>query len=97
MWRMRQQGQTEDFVIATGHTHSLEDFVATAFGVHGLDWRDHVQQDQGLLRPADISYNGGVATKARNLLGWQPQYRMPDVVRLMAAAECQPPTALQTD
>jgi GDPmannose 4,6-dehydratase len=87
MWRMLQQEQTEDFVIATGHTHSLEDFVATAFGVHGLDWRDHVQQDLDLLRPADIRFNAGDATSAKTRLGWVAQHRMPDVVQFMAEAE----------
>lgn len=87
MWRMLQREHPEDFVIATGASYALEDFVAAAFSEHALDWRNHVEIDPALLRPADIRYNAGNATKAKRLLGWEATLRMPDVVRLMAAAE----------
>ena len=87
MWRMLQLDQAQDLVIATGASFALEDFVAAAFAEHALDWRDHVVQDAGLLRPSDIAYNGGDASRAKALLDWQARYRMPDVVRLMVAAD----------
>jgi len=87
MWRMLQLEEARDLVIATGVSHALEDFVAAAFAEHALDWRDHVVQDPALFRPAEIAYNGGDASQAQVLLNWQARYRMPDVVRLMVAAE----------
>lgn len=87
MWRMLQLREARDLVIATGVSHALEDFVAAAFAAHALDWRDHVVQDPALFRPAEIGYNGGDASQAQVLLNWQARYRMPDVVRLMVAAE----------
>ncbi len=87
MWRMLQLDQPVDLVIATGKTHSLADFVATAFAENGLDWRPYVVADPDLLRPADIAYNKGDATRAMAVLEWVAQYHMPDIVRLMVAAE----------
>lgn len=87
MWRMLQLEEARDLVIATGVSHALEDFVAAAFASHALDWRDHVVQDPALFRPAEIAYNGGDASQAQVLLNWQARYRMPDVIRLMVAAE----------
>ena len=87
MWRMLQLEQARDLVIATGTSYSLEAFVAAAFAEHALDWRDHVEQDPALFRPSEIAYNGGDASQAKVLLNWQARYRMPDVVRLMVAAE----------
>lgn len=85
MWRLLQREQPEDYVIATGVTHSLAEFVAAAFEAQGLDWRDHVEQDPSLLRPADIRYNAGNPAKANALLGWHAQHHMPEVVHLMTA------------
>ena len=87
MWRMLQQDEPQDFVIATGEARALGEFVAAAFGEMDLDWRDHVMPDASLLRPADIAYNRGDAGKARVLLGWEASLRMPEVVRRMVAAE----------
>lgn len=70
MWLMLQQQTPDDFVIATGHTFSLEEFVATAFELLGLDWRKHVIQDQNLFRPSDILNNSADPRKAREQLGW---------------------------
>ena len=87
MWRILQQPKADDFVIATGSTYSLADFVAAAFGELGLDWRDHVQIDQELQRPSDIMCSKGDPQKACADLGWKSNYTMPDVVRLMVEAE----------
>ncbi len=89
MWRMLQNDRPEDFVIATGETNSLEEFVATAFSEVGLDWRQHVVQDQSLFRPAEIRYSRGRAEKARRMLNWQARMRMKDVVREMIRYESQ--------
>lgn len=87
MWRMLQQPQPEDFVIATGETNKLETFVEEAFRQLGLDWQEHVTSDASLLRPSDIMISHGNPAKAREILGWQAQYNMEDVVRLMIEAE----------
>ena len=87
MWRMLQTDKPEDFVIATGESNSLKDFVATAFSEVGLDWRQYVTQDPQLFRPAEIRYSRGHAEKARRLLGWEAKIRMRDVVREMVRQE----------
>lgn len=90
MWRMLQTERPEDFVIATGQSNSLEDFVATAFSEVGLDWRQHVVQDTNLFRPSEIRYNCGNAEKAQRILGWEARMKMRDVVREMICYEKQP-------
>lgn len=87
MWRMMQQDQADDFVIATGENHALRDFVAEAYQAVGLEWQDHVTSDGALFRPNDIENNVGNPAKAQRILGWTPQYKMRDVVRAMIAAE----------
>ena len=87
MWRMLQAPDPDDYVIATGESHSLEAFVAAAFSEFGLNWRDHVRTDQSLFRPSDIRRSKGDATKAAQRLNWRAQTRMTDVVRRMSAAE----------
>ncbi|MCC2110531.1 MAG: GDP-mannose 4,6-dehydratase [Hyphomicrobiales bacterium] len=87
MWRMLQQEEAEDFVIATGQSHSLEEFVAAAFAEVGLDWRDHVTIDKGLMRPSELRESAGNAGKAEQLLGWRAQVLMPELVARMVAAE----------
>lgn len=86
MWQMLQHGEPDDYVVATGQTRSLEDFVASAFSQCGLDWRAHVSVDQALYRPTDISYSGGNPEKAARQLGWRAASRMDDVVHKMLAA-----------
>ena len=86
MWRMLQQDAPCDYVIATGQTCQLQDFVAEAFALHGLDWRDHVDVSQEFFRPTDIAYSGGDPGLARRTLGWEATCRMPAVVRNMDAA-----------
>lgn len=89
MWRMLQQEKPDDFVIATGTTSSLEEFVAEAFSCVGLDWHDHVLTDPALLRPTDIAVGKGNPAKAYWQLGWKAEYVMRDVVRMMVQSEQQ--------
>ncbi|AFY71123.1 GDP-mannose 4,6-dehydratase [Thalassoporum mexicanum PCC 7367] len=87
MYAMLQQEQPDDYVIATGESSSLQDFVAAAFGAVGLDWQKYVISDPTLLRPTDIAFGKGNPKKALEKLGWQAQYKMRDVVRMMVAAK----------
>ena len=87
MWRMLQRERAEDFVIATGETHSLAEFVAAAFAEVDLDWREHTEVSEALLRPTDIEVGCGNASKARELLGWQAATRMQGVVSELVRAE----------
>jgi GDPmannose 4,6-dehydratase len=87
MWRMLQQPRGDDFVIATGESNSLEDFAAAAFSHFGLEWRDHVDVSQSLMRPSDIKEGLGDASKAAKVLGWSPTYKMRDVIQAMLQAE----------
>lgn len=87
MWLMLQQNAPDDYVIATGETNSLEDFVAEAFRCNGLDWQDHVEADPTLLRPSEILVGRANPDKAFNKLGWKAGYKMRDVIRLMVEAE----------
>jgi GDPmannose 4,6-dehydratase len=83
MWRILQQDEPDDFVVATGETNTLEEFVAEAFKTAGLDWREHVVSDQTLLRPSEIMVSRANPAKAEQRLGWEARYRMRDVVRMM--------------
>ena len=89
MWRMLQAQEPEDFVIATGEMHSLEEFVNHAFAQLGLDWRRHVESDPDLFRPSDILFSRGDASRARQRLGWTASVHMPDVIARMVAAEAE--------
>ncbi|MDD2500270.1 MAG: GDP-mannose 4,6-dehydratase [Geobacter sp.] len=87
MWRMLQQAQPADYVIATGETNTLEQFVIETFSSLGLDWHDHVSTDPSLLRPSEIMVSRGNPAKACEQLGWQAQNFMRDAIRLMVEAE----------
>ncbi len=87
MWLMLQQDRPDDYVIATGETHTVREFVATAFDHVGLDWREFVVLDPKFLRPAEVDLLVGDASKARRVLGWEPQTRFADLVRLMVDAD----------
>src|SRR6202795_4638395 len=78
IYLMLQQGSPEDFVIATGQTRRLQDFVAAAFAEVGLDWRDHTTIDETLFRPTEIMIGRGDASKAAEILGWKAKYKMDD-------------------
>jgi GDPmannose 4,6-dehydratase len=86
IYRMMQLPQPEDFVIATGESHSLEEFIARVFGLLGLDWKRHVESDPELLRPSDILISRGNPARAREVLGWQARHKMADVARMMVEA-----------
>lgn len=83
MWRMLQQPAPEDFVIATGESSKLEDFVTIAFAHFGLDWKDHVDIDETLFRPSDLKLSRANPARAHQQLGWTASMRMADVVRAM--------------
>ena len=87
MWRMLQQEAPDDFVIATGKMRKLSDFIALAFSSLQLDWQEFVETDPTLFRPADILMGVGDPAKAFRVLGWQAQYRLEDIVRMMVDAE----------
>jgi len=85
MWRILQQDIPEDYVVATGETNTLEDFVAEAFNFVGLDWREHVVVDKSLLRPSEIMVSRANPVRVLQKLGWQARYKMKDVVRMMVS------------
>jgi GDPmannose 4,6-dehydratase len=84
---MLQQDKPDDYVIAIGESHSLEEFVAAAFTELGLDWREHVTIDPEFFRPTEISVSRGNPEKSRQVLGWQARNKMAAVVRLMCQDE----------
>ncbi len=89
MWRMLQQDQPDDYVIATGQTHSVREFVEMAFSQLGLDWQDHVEIDPRYFRPAEVDLLQGDATKAREQLGWQPRVTFEELARMMVEHDWQ--------
>jgi GDPmannose 4,6-dehydratase len=89
MWRMLQRPQADDFVIATGESHSLQEFVELVFGALDLDWREYTVVSNTLFRPTDISEGRGDAGKAQRLLGWRAQMRLREVITRMVAAELE--------
>jgi GDPmannose 4,6-dehydratase len=84
MWRMLQLETPEDMVIATGQTHSLKEFVAAAFALHGLEWQNYVDVSEKFFRPADILVSMANPNRAMSAIGWRAVNRMTDVVRLMS-------------
>ncbi|MDP2899221.1 MAG: GDP-mannose 4,6-dehydratase [bacterium] len=87
MWLMLQQDEPEDFVIATGETHSVREFVTEAFSHAGLTRQSHVQFDDRYRRPAEVDVLMGDASKAQRILGWEPQTKFADLVKLMVDAD----------
>jgi len=87
MWHMLQQSNPDDYVVATGETHMLQDFVVETFRCLDIDWREHIVSDQTLLRPLEIMVNRGNPEKASRVLNWEAVYRMQDVVRMMVSEE----------
>lgn len=86
MWLMLQQDEPDDYVVATGETHSVEEFVATAFEVAGIDdWRRYVKRDDRFLRPAEVDVLIGDASKAREKLGWKPEVGFRELIEMMVA------------
>ena len=83
MWRMMQVDKPDDFVIATGETHSVREFVELAFECAGLDWKKYVEIDQRYFRPVEVDILQGDYSKARELLGWEPKLKFHELVKLM--------------
>ncbi len=87
MWLMLQQGKAQDYVVATGITHSVRRLLEVAFGYVGLDYRDHVEVDPSLLRPAEVHHLRGDYSKARRELGWEPTVDFERLVQMMVGAD----------
>ncbi|MGB8370021.1 MAG: GDP-mannose 4,6-dehydratase [Limisphaerales bacterium] len=89
MWLMLQQSEPDDYVVATGETHSVKDFLELAFGRVGLDWEKHVEIDPQFYRPAEVDQLVGDATKAHKKLDWTPKTKFADLVHLMVDTDVQ--------
>src|SRR5204862_896308 len=87
MWLMLQQARPDDYVVATGETHSVRELVTAAFECVGLDWKKYVVQDPSLMRPAEVDLLVGDAAKARRDLGWRPEVDFHGLVRMMVEAD----------
>jgi GDPmannose 4,6-dehydratase len=89
MWLMLQQDQPDDYVVATGETHSVQELVETAFGYVGLNWHDFVVQDPRYMRPAEVDLLVGDASKAGDVLGWEPQVTFAELIQRMVDADLE--------
>jgi GDPmannose 4,6-dehydratase len=87
MWLMLQQDEPEDYVIATGESRSVQDFLETAFGVVGLDAREFLLIDESLYRPSEVNVLRGDASRARRKLGWEPMVSFHDLVKEMVESD----------
>jgi len=87
MWRMLQQKKPDDFVIATGETHTVQELLETAFSAVDLDWERYVKVDKALLRPAEVDLLIGDASKARKILGWKPTVGFKELIRRMVESD----------
>ncbi|WP_448599827.1 GDP-mannose 4,6-dehydratase, partial [Thermoleptolyngbya sp.] len=87
MWLMLQQEQPDDYVVATGETHEVREFLELAFGYVNLNWQDYVEFDERYLRPAEVDLLIGDPTKAKEKLGWQPSVSFEQLVHLMVEAD----------
>jgi GDPmannose 4,6-dehydratase len=89
MWLMLQQDAPDDYVIATGVSHSVRELVKVAFEHAGLDWQRHVRLDRGLIRPAEVEHLIGNSSKARAQLGWVPTVDFANLVKMMVDADLE--------
>jgi GDPmannose 4,6-dehydratase len=87
IWRMLQQPGADDYVVASGESHSVQDLVEIAFGLVGLDWQQYVRIDPALHRPAEVDHLVGDASKVRRVLGWTPRTSFPALVEMMVRAD----------
>jgi GDPmannose 4,6-dehydratase len=87
MWLMLQQDEPDDYVIATGETHTVGECIEVAFDRVGLDWKAHVVQDERFIRPAEVDLLIGDASRAREKLGWEPDVRFAELIRRMVDAD----------
>jgi len=90
MWAMLQQDEPDDYVLATGETHSIREFLDLSFAAVGIeDWEPYVKQDPRFMRPAEVDLLHGDPTKARKVLGWEPEVSFPELVRMMVENDLQ--------
>ena len=89
MWLMLQAKEPNDYVIATGRMHSVEDLTRIAFERAGLSWKEHVKIDQALVRPAEVDHLLGNAAQAKKVLGWEPETSFEDMIKLMVDADVE--------
>jgi GDPmannose 4,6-dehydratase len=89
MWRMLQQDKPDDYVVATGETHSIREFAEIAFGHVGLDWDQYVKTDPEFLRPAEVDQLVGDPSKAKRDLGWEPRHSFRELVEMMVDADLE--------
>ena len=89
MWLMLQQPQPDDYVLATGEAHTVQELAEIAFRCAGLDWRQHVREDAALFRKAEVDHLIGDAAKARRVLGWMPRVSFPELVQMMVRADLE--------
>jgi GDPmannose 4,6-dehydratase len=89
MWRMLQQDEPDDYVVATGETHTVRELCEIAFARVGLDWQKHVHVDQQFVRPAEVDLLVGNPTKAKRKLGWEPKVRFRELVEMMVDADLE--------
>lgn len=87
MWLMLQQDKPDDYVIATGETHSVKEFVSLAFEEVGLNWEDYAVVDEKLYRPAEVYELKGDFSKARRKLGWEPKVKFKELVKMMVKSD----------
>jgi GDPmannose 4,6-dehydratase len=87
MWMMLQASEPDDYVVATGETHSVKEFLEVAFNYAGLDWDEYVEIDPRYFRPSEVDVLLGDASKARQKLGWRPTVEFEELVRLMVDAD----------
>ena len=89
MWMMLQQPEPDDYVVATGETHSVREFLEKAFGHAQLDWKDFVEIDPKYFRPTEVDLLLGDSRKARRVLGWEPQVSFEQLVRMMVDTDLE--------
>lgn len=88
MWLMLQQDKPDDYVIATGETHSVKEFAEEAFKLVGLDWKDYIISDKRYFRPSEVDMLVGDYSKAKSKLGWQPKVHFKELIKMMLDADC---------
>ena len=89
MWLMLQQDEPDDYVIGTGETHAVEDFVQEAFKIAGLNWRDHIEIDKSLFRSYEKNILCGDFSKAKKVLGWEPKVKFDELVKIMVESDIE--------
>jgi GDPmannose 4,6-dehydratase len=87
IWRILQTGEGDDFILATGESHTVREFVEAAFGYANLDWKEFVKHDSRYERPAEVDVLRGDASKAKKILGWEPKVRFNELVQIMVDAD----------